>query len=115
MYKLVCYTAVFSVVTSGEERCVKNSPKLDNVNEMELARVSLIHNDNWTKWSAVCLKIIHVMRKFDFQTKIARHQVQLPLFYSRFEIAEFSQYHYLFDLAAGLLKSGSKKAFNLVL
>ena len=55
------------------------------------------------------------MRKFDFQTKIARHQVQLPLFYSRFEIAEFSQYHYLFDLAAGLLKSGSKKAFNLVL
>ena len=27
-----------------------------------------------------------------FQTKIARHQVQLPLFYSHFEIAEFIQY-----------------------
>ena len=29
--------------------------------------------------------------------KIARHEVQLPLYYSHFEIAEFSQY-YLFDL-----------------
>ena len=27
-----------------------------------------------------------------FQTKTARHQVQLPLFYSHFEITEFSQY-----------------------
>ena len=27
-----------------------------------------------------------------FQTKIARHKVQLPLFYSHFEITEFSQF-----------------------
>ena len=37
-------------------------------------------------------------RKFDlksqvwFLTKIARHEVQLPLYYIHFEIAEFSQY-----------------------
>ena len=37
-------------------------------------------------------------REFDlksqvwFETKIARHEVQLPLYYSHFEIAEFSQY-----------------------
>ena len=30
-------------------------------------------------------------------TKITRHEVQLPLNYSHFEIAEFSQYQYLFD------------------
>ena len=29
-----------------------------------------------------------------FQTKIARHEVQLPLDYSHFEITEFSQYEY---------------------
>ena len=46
-----------------------------------------------------------------FQTKIARHEVQLPLYYSHFEITEFSQYQYLFDLIAVLLKSGNKKAF----
>ena len=27
-----------------------------------------------------------------FQTKIAQHEVQLPLYYIHFEIAEFSQY-----------------------
>ena len=32
-----------------------------------------------------------------FQTKIARHKVQIPLYYSHFEIIEFSQYQYLFD------------------
>jgi len=47
-----------------------------------------------------------------FQTKIARHEVQLPLYYIHFEIAEFRQYEYLFDLVAGLLKSGNKKAFT---
>ena len=47
-----------------------------------------------------------------FQTKIAWHEVQSPLYYSHFEITEFSQYQYLFDLVAGLLKSGDKKAFT---
>ena len=27
-----------------------------------------------------------------FQTKIARHEIQLPLYYIHFEIPEFSQY-----------------------
>ena len=30
-----------------------------------------------------------------FHTKIARHEVQLPLYYSHFGIAEFSQYQIL--------------------
>ena len=44
-------------------------------------------------------------REFDlklqvwFQTKIARHQVQLPLYYSHFEIAEFNQYQYFIERA----------------
>ena len=46
-----------------------------------------------------------------YQTKIERHEVQLPLYYSHFEITEFSQYQYLFDLIAVSLKSGNKKAF----
>ena len=39
-----------------------------------------------------------MQRQFDlksqliFQTTIARHEVQLPVYYSHFEIAEFSQY-----------------------
>ena len=49
-------------------------------------------------------------RKFDlkspelFQPKIARHEVQLPLYYSHFEIAEFYQYQYFIDQVASLLK-----------
>ena len=39
------------------------------------------------------------------------HEVKLPLYYSHFEIAEFSQYQYLFDLVACLLKSGNKNVF----
>ena len=34
------------------------------------------------------------------------------IYYSHFEITEFSQYQYLFDLVAGFLKSGDKKAFT---
>ena len=47
-----------------------------------------------------------------FQTKIAGNEVQLPLYYSRFEIVEFSQYQHFIDLVAGLLKSGDKKALT---
>ena len=47
-----------------------------------------------------------------FQTKIAQHKVQLPFYYSHFEIAEFSQYQYLFEQVAVLLKSRNKKAFK---
>ena len=47
-----------------------------------------------------------------FQTKIARHIVQLPLYYSHFEITEFSQYQYFNDQVAALLRSRNKKAFT---
>ena len=47
-----------------------------------------------------------------YQTKIARQEVQSPLYYSHFGIAEFSQYQYLFDLVAGLLKNGNRKALS---
>ena len=40
-----------------------------------------------------------------FQTKTGQHKVQ-------FEITEFSQYQYLFEQVAGLLKSRNKKAFK---
>ena len=46
-----------------------------------------------------------------FQTQIARHEIQLPFYYSHFEIAEFSEYQYFIDQWAGLSKSGNKKAF----
>ena len=87
-----------------------------------------VNNGNWTEWSAVWSEIIRVILKSDksvarvgfestsmISDQIARREVQLPLYYSHFEDAEFCQYHYLFDLAAGLLKSGNKKAFNLIL
>ena len=47
-----------------------------------------------------------------FQTKIARHEVQLALYYRHFEIAEFSQCQYFIDQVAGLLKSVNKRAFS---
>ena len=49
--------------------------------------------------------------KYDFRPKIARHEVQLPLYFSYFEIAEFSQYQYFIVQVAALLKSRNKKAF----
>ena len=57
-------------------------------------------------------------REFDlksqvwFQTKTAQHEVQLPLYYIHFEIAEFSQHYHFIDRVAGLLKSRDKKAFT---
>ena len=57
-------------------------------------------------------------RKFDlksqvwFETKTERQEVQLPLYYSRFKIAEFSQYQCLVDLVANLLKSETKRLFS---
>ena len=56
------------------------------------------YNGNWTDSSAIWSEIIHVISvRFEitsqcFQTKIAPHSVQLPLCYSHFEIAEFSQW-----------------------
>ena len=50
--------------------------------------------------------------KYDFETKTERQEVQLPLYYSRFKIAEFSQYHCLVDLVANLLKSDTKRLFS---
>ena len=74
------------------------------------------NHGNWTKWSAVWSEIIPMILKlceFDlksqvwFQTKIARHKVQLPLYYSHFEFSEFSQYQYLFRQVACCSKVGN--------
>ena len=58
-------------------------------------------NGNWTEWSAIWAEIICMISKLNeherefhlksqawFQTKIARHKVQLPLYYIHFEIAQ---------------------------
>ena len=42
-----------------------------------------------------------------FQTKIAQHKVQLPLYYSHFKFSEFSQYQYLFRQVACCSKVGN--------
>ena len=65
-----------------------------------------IDNGNWTEWSAIWAEIICVISKSNerkraqtsanerkraqvwFQTKIARHEVQLPLYYIHFEITQ---------------------------
>ena len=39
----------------------------------------------------------------------ARRLLEWSLYYSHFEITEFSQWQYLFDLEAGLMKSNNKK------
>ena len=39
-----------------------------------------------------------------FQTKSTRHEVQLPLKNSHFEMAKFRQYQYFIDAVAGFLK-----------
>ena len=78
----------------------------------------IIYNGNWTEWSTVWSEIIPMILKlceFDlksqvwFQTKIAWHKVQLPLYYSHFEFSEFSQYQYLFRQVAGCSKVGNAK------
>ena len=65
----------------------------------------MIDNGNWTR--VKCNLVINHKHDFSakcefdlksqviFHTKIARYEVQLPLYYSHFEIAEFSQYQIL--------------------
>ena len=96
----------------------KNSSKFDNVNEMELARVNLILDDNWTKWSAVWFKVLRGMREFDLIsdqncTTPSSTTTFLQPFWNR-RIQSVPN-HYLLDLAAGLLKSGNKRAVYLIL
>ena len=68
----------------------------------------------WSQIIRVILKSreFHLESQVWFQTKLAQQEVQLPLYYSHFEIAEFSQYQYFIDQLAGLLKSENKKAFT---
>ena len=47
-----------------------------------------------------------------FQTKITRHEVQLPLYYSHVEIAKFSRNQYFIDPVASLFKLGIGNAFT---
>ena len=74
---------------------------------MESLIVSVIINFviyNGMEWSAFQNQR-SAQRDFDlksqvwFQTKIARHQDQLPLYYSHFEITEFNQYQYFIKRA----------------
>ena len=96
----------------------KIRPNFDNVNEMELARVNLILDDNWTKWSAVRSKVIRGMREFDLisdqncTTPSSTTTFFQPFWNHRIQSVPN---HYLLDLAAGLLKSGNKRAFYLIL
>ena len=48
--------------------------------------------------------------KYDFRPNL-RHEVQLTLYYTWFEITEFSQNQFI-DQVADLLKNGNKKAFT---
>ena len=48
----------------------------------------MINNGNWTEWIAIWAEIISVKSQVWFQTKIARHEIQLPLYYIHFEIAQ---------------------------
>ena len=68
----------------------------------------------WSQIIRVILKSreFHLESQVWFQTKIAQQEVQSPLYYSRFEIAEFSQSQYFIDQVAVLLKSENKKAFT---
>ena len=71
----------------------KHTPQFGRYRLSDL--MELFYNGNWTEWSAIWSEIIRVIWKSDefdlksqvwFQTKIARHEVQLPLYYSPFEI-----------------------------
>ena len=60
----------------------------------------MIWNGNWTEWSAIWDEIICMISKSNeraariwfeitwLQTKIAQHEIQLPLYYIHFEIAQ---------------------------
>ena len=66
------------------------------------------------RWARIMSSIWN--NKYDFRPQfIALHSIQLPLYYSHFEITKFSQYKYFIDQVASLLKSGNKKAFHLIL
>ena len=80
-------------------------------------RNHFLFNGSWTEWSVIWSEIIHVILKLDeravwFETNTERQEVQLPLYYSRFKIAEFSQHQCLVDLVANLLKSETKRLFS---
>ena len=94
--------------------------------EPRLPRATLpfvIHNSDCTEWNTIWSNTIRVISKSDaeraarvrfqitsmFPTKISRHEYQLLLYYSHFEITEFSQYQYFIDLVTSLLKNGDKK------
>ena len=102
------YLQLTSLVIMQVKRSILIKPEINN-------------HGNWTEWSAIWSEIIRLILKshvFDlksqvwFQTKIAQPKVQLPLYYSHFEIAEYSQYQYLFEQVAVLFKSRNKKAFK---
>ena len=99
------------------------------LSQVKCVFISHIHADHhlvWKNYSWLFIMVIELSgvqfglksyvsksREFDlksqvwFQTKIARHKVQLPLYYSHFEFSELSQYQYLFRQVAGCSKVGN--------
>ena len=103
------YLQLTSLVVMQVKRSIIIKPVINN-------------HGNWTEWSAIWSEIIRLILKshvwFEITStgmisdQFAQHRVQLPFYYSHFEIAEFSQYQYLFEQVAVLLKSRNKKAFK---
>ena len=84
------------------EKCVKyaNANEITNyVIHSTYCYIKFINNGNWTSgraiWSEI-IRVMHAARSFDlksqvwFQIKIARPEVQLPLYYIHFKIAQFN-------------------------
>ena len=93
-----------------------------------------IHNGNWTEWSAIWSEIIHMISKSNehvskvwfeiismISDQIARPEVQLPLYYIHFEIAQCNglNTHYkilasaiIYWAVAGFSKSETRNTFT---
>ena len=107
---LFCYK-----VLKGSQKCMfADPPSLHDGLRITWNSNITINNDNWTEWSTITLQsyfpqlLLCRLRRFSFpvwarkpivtqfrlksqvlfQTKIARHEVQLPLYYIHFEIAQ---------------------------
>ena len=84
----------------------------------------VINNGNWTNWSAMWYEIIRLISKSVqfglksqvwFQTKIAWHEVQLPLYYSHFETQNSVSTNTLLVKWAVCWKAETKRLLHLIL
>ena len=90
---------VYNFKRSNKESC----EKIQQINDLTDEESDCVNNDNWTEWSPVWSEsyarfqnLTSAQREFDlksqvwFQTKIAWPEVQCPLYYFNFEIAQFN-------------------------